>query len=392
VVTKRNSRALGVAVQIILQTIQSAAIASTMSVFAIGEVKVLNTYSKSENGAASWTVWINEDAVTLHKLNCVEYVLPPTFRNNVQRKCDSTIQGGFPLTQSSSGEFTILLKLEWRDGHISTQQYPLNLHSVPIDMGTPIAVDSTKSSNVYVLSSDGTVIVLRETPTGLGESRRFRMIGVNSVTDLTSSKSDEVESVFICSVTADGNPFISQYSAEGNLLKRWWLPHICNGLDFDDREHSIYFGSPTQDLFKINVRSGGAPNTIGVIRGDPRGLGSIAVDPINRRVYAADAAGGNVYAYNLATNQTRQIAQALRNAVLRVDPERGFLYISEDHLVSRQRTGVYPSTRETFTRSPRFKRLDGLASIPSGSLLVSDSSADCLFLLSSSGEVLSKYP
>jgi hypothetical protein len=363
----------------------------------LGQVKVTNTYQKTENGLRLWTVWIDESDDNLQKLHCVEYTLPPTFRDSIQRRCEEGRMTHFALTQSSSAEFTILLKLEWKDGHVSTQQYVLDLHYVEAKLGSPIAIDSGGSSDLYAVSLGGVVTVLREAPSGFVERRQFVMLGADSPVDLASSRSEPSESVFICSVekSSDGKSFIYQYSPEGKVRNRWLLRQPCTGIAFDSEAHAVYFGTAdSNDLFKIDIRSGTGPTSFGEIH-KAHDLGALAVDPFTRRIYAVGLAGESVYEYDLATKKSRSIAQHLGSIrALHVDAGKHLLYIADrsgKRIMVVKTGGVLP-TAEIFSQDPTFNSPSGLAATSNGGLAVSDSSAQAIFVLSSTGQVVSRYP
>ncbi|MGO9093906.1 MAG: pYEATS domain-containing protein [Bryobacteraceae bacterium] len=100
-----------------------------------GELKVRNTYRYLGRGQYQWTIFLSEDQRTLDRINCVEYTLHPTFPNPVRRVCGAA--GGFPLTAEGWGEFPLTVKIEWKDGHATRQQYSLDLHSPPATVQPP---------------------------------------------------------------------------------------------------------------------------------------------------------------------------------------------------------------------------------------------------------------
>jgi transcription initiation factor IIF auxiliary subunit len=98
-------------------------------------LQVRNTYRYHGQGRYEWRVFLKEDQATLGRINCVEYTLHPTFPDPVRRVCDAN--GGFALGSEGWGEFTVLLKIEWKDGRATRQQYRLDLHSPPAAPGAP---------------------------------------------------------------------------------------------------------------------------------------------------------------------------------------------------------------------------------------------------------------
>jgi hypothetical protein len=79
-----------------------------------------------------WTVFIKADPETLAKIDCVEYLLHPTFPDRSRVVCDRGSSPGqaFPLTATGWGVFDIPVTVTFKDGH------SLNLkHSLQFDSG-----------------------------------------------------------------------------------------------------------------------------------------------------------------------------------------------------------------------------------------------------------------
>jgi transcription initiation factor IIF auxiliary subunit len=111
------------------------------------QVKISNTYTSVGNNRYDWTVFVKEDKATLNEIKCVEYTLHPTFPNPVRRVCKA--EDGFALRENGWGEFTILIKVEWQDKHVTQQAYSLDLHSPELGTASPqdqtIQVGNTSS-------------------------------------------------------------------------------------------------------------------------------------------------------------------------------------------------------------------------------------------------------
>lgn len=128
-------------VTFILCTLQLAA--SSVS----PQVKVSNKYTSVGNDRFDWTVFINENAVTLTKIKCVEYTLHPTFVHPIRRVCKA--EDGFALQENGYGEFTILVKIEWQDNHVTRQSYSLDLHSPELGTASaPVQTIQTGNSSI----------------------------------------------------------------------------------------------------------------------------------------------------------------------------------------------------------------------------------------------------
>jgi transcription initiation factor IIF auxiliary subunit len=101
-------------------------------------LQVRNTYRYHGQGHYEWTVFLTEGRSTLDKIGCVEYTLHPTYPNPVRRVCDST--GGFRLSTDGWGEFTLFVKIEWKNQRATRQQYRLDLHTPPPAAAAPAGV------------------------------------------------------------------------------------------------------------------------------------------------------------------------------------------------------------------------------------------------------------
>ena len=102
---------------------QQSAKASSLS------VTVLNTSRYVGDGRWDWTVFVRAANPTLDAIQCVEYTLHPTFPNPVRRVCvrGKDAQQAFALSSNGWGEFTIKVKIFFRDGKPKLINYPLKL-------------------------------------------------------------------------------------------------------------------------------------------------------------------------------------------------------------------------------------------------------------------------
>jgi len=128
------------------------------------DLSVGNTYTYAGDGRYVWTVFLKETPAILSEIRCVEYTLHPTFPNPVRRVCKS--ERGFPLSASGWGEFTLFLKIEWQDNHVTRQSYKLDLHSKIEKATLRKQVTSIRTGNVSKYLGDGqwswTVFIVAE--------------------------------------------------------------------------------------------------------------------------------------------------------------------------------------------------------------------------------------
>lgn len=115
-------------------------------------VRVTNTYKYTGGTRYDWSVFLDEGPATLKKIRCVEYTLHPTFPNPIRRVCDS--RNRFALRANGWGEFTIYVKIEWQDRHITNQPFKLDLHSRVSAKPSP-RTDSVRAGNTSKYLGNG---------------------------------------------------------------------------------------------------------------------------------------------------------------------------------------------------------------------------------------------
>ena len=73
-----------------------------------------------------WRVFVDEPAETLDKIRSVEYLLHPTFPQPVQVR--SSPEDNFALESAGWGEFSILVRVTYKDGTNEDLDYMLKLN------------------------------------------------------------------------------------------------------------------------------------------------------------------------------------------------------------------------------------------------------------------------
>ena len=92
-------------------------------------VTVSNTSRYVGDGRWDWTVFVRGPSSIVDKIQCVEYTLHPTFPNPVRSVCvrgKDNLQP-FALSSNGWGEFTIMVRILFRDGKQQRLSYPLKL-------------------------------------------------------------------------------------------------------------------------------------------------------------------------------------------------------------------------------------------------------------------------
>ncbi len=135
------------------------------------DVQITNTYRYAGDARFKWTVFVKAEKSTLDRISCVEYTLHPTFPNPIRRVCNSN--RGFALDAEGWGEFTIFVKIEWRDKRVTRQSYRLRLHSAaeksPASEPAPIRAGNTSqylgggtwSWTVFIVANKRTLDTIR---------------------------------------------------------------------------------------------------------------------------------------------------------------------------------------------------------------------------------------
>jgi transcription initiation factor IIF auxiliary subunit len=90
----------------------------------LAAVTVKNTSSYVGAGRWDWTIFIDADPATLRQIECVEYVLHPTFRDPVRQVCNRP-ETKFSYSTNGWGTFTVKVNVRYRDGRAETLDHPL---------------------------------------------------------------------------------------------------------------------------------------------------------------------------------------------------------------------------------------------------------------------------
>ena len=103
-------------------------LATASPVFAA--LTVTNTSSYMGGGRWAWKVFVDADAETLQRIECVEYTLHPTFPDPVRRVCNQA-KTKFALSTNGWGTFTIKVRIEYRDGRSDLREHQLVFTQTP---------------------------------------------------------------------------------------------------------------------------------------------------------------------------------------------------------------------------------------------------------------------
>jgi len=104
---------------------------------ALAALTVANTSSYTGGGRWAWKVFVDADAETLQRIECVEYTLHPTSPDPVRRVCNQA-KTRFALSTNGWGTFTIKVRIEYRDGRSELREHQLVFTQEPAK--TPLNV------------------------------------------------------------------------------------------------------------------------------------------------------------------------------------------------------------------------------------------------------------
>lgn len=86
-----------------------------------------NTAKYMGDGRYNWTVYIVTDKDTLNKISYVQYTLHPTFDPPLRTAKNSSGQYPFSISANGWGEFTIGVKVVFKDRKFTSFDYQLKL-------------------------------------------------------------------------------------------------------------------------------------------------------------------------------------------------------------------------------------------------------------------------
>jgi transcription initiation factor IIF auxiliary subunit len=90
-------------------------------------IRADNTAKYLGDGRYDWTVYIAGSADELKKITYVQYTLHPTFKDPVRKVTNGAGRYPFALSLNGWDEFSIGVKIVYRDGTTASFAYKLNL-------------------------------------------------------------------------------------------------------------------------------------------------------------------------------------------------------------------------------------------------------------------------
>jgi DNA-binding beta-propeller fold protein YncE len=257
----------------------------------------------------------------------------------------------------------------------------------------PIMVDSDgPGSKLFALDTWGILHELNVTPTALEEFRTFSLPSTFAASDMSYADTNNQESVVVAGIESDRG-LVARYALDGQSLQTWTFRNLCSGIDVAADGKSAYVAtSDSKELYRINLEGTGSDYVASLPKATK--LGPLAFDEIHKQIYVADVAAGTIHQYSLATKTSRVLVTGLSApTALSFDPDAGRLYIAD------------PGRRAIFTIDPRapkpvatqlvaspLKSPYGMALITKDRLAVADYAEDSIFVFSSKGSLLFRFP
>ncbi|RSL18749.1 hypothetical protein EDE15_4351 [Edaphobacter aggregans] len=255
----------------------------------------------------------------------------------------------------------------------------------------PVMMDSNgPSTELYVLDDLGTLHKFNVSDNGLAEYGSFSVPQDFKAADMSYDRS---ERSLLIAGTQSGQGLVARYSLDGKLLKTWGFQNVCSGIDSGSVNHTAYVAtSDSNEIYKLDIEK----PRITLIARIPSAtkLGPVAYDDIRQEIYVADVANGNIYQYSVATKHSRVFVTGFSApAALAFDAETNRLFVADPgrrgifFVDTRASNPVAASFASEPLRSPF-----GLTLVSNGRVAVADYAANSVFVFSSKGELLFRFP
>ena len=122
-------------------------------------ITVKNTATYIGAGRWDWTIFVEADPDSLRHIECVEYVLHPTFPDPVRKVCNQQ-KTNFAYSTNGWGVFTVKVNIRYKDGHVDTRKHLLVFSSASPTTPLNVAVKNRSKQIepgwwVWALYADG---------------------------------------------------------------------------------------------------------------------------------------------------------------------------------------------------------------------------------------------
>jgi DNA-binding beta-propeller fold protein YncE len=257
----------------------------------------------------------------------------------------------------------------------------------------PVMMESNgPGSELYVLDETGTLDEFRVTDNGLVEYGHFSMPPDFIASDMSFAQTESPHSLLIAG-TQSGRGVVLRISLDSKTLQTWTFQNVCAGVDSGAHAAVAYVAtSDSNEIFRINLKGTGITSVARI--SDASKLGPVAFDEAQQEIYVADVASGQIYQYSLTTRSSRIFVTHLSAPTALVfDPESNRLFIADPGQQSifvadtRAAKPVAVSFASTPLKSPY-----GMTLISQDRVAVADHSSSSIFVFSSKGALLFRFP
>lgn len=254
-------------------------------------------------------------------------------------------------------------------------------------------MDSDGPGNeLYVLDDAGVLHELRVSANSLAEYGRVTLPADFQAADMSFARSEQPASVFIAGTQA-GRGVALRFSLDSRTLKTWTFQNVCSGVDSGAHSRTAYVAtSDSNELYKLDLD--GEHITFVTRIPDASKLGPVAFDEEGQMVYVADVASGRIYQYSIAAHSAKVFATGLSAPTALVfDAESNRLFVADpgQRAIFTVDTRAAKPAIALFVSAP-LKAPYGMTLISEDRIAVADYGANTIFVFSSKGALLFRYP
>ncbi|HZQ55550.1 MAG TPA: hypothetical protein VFB14_25355 [Bryobacteraceae bacterium] len=257
----------------------------------------------------------------------------------------------------------------------------------------PVMMDSDGPGNeLYVLDDAGVLHEFRVSANSLSEFGRVSVPADFQAADMSFARSEQPPSLFIAGTQA-GRGVALRFSLDSRTLKTWTFQNVCSGVDSGANSRTAYVAtSDSNELYRLDLD--GEHITFVTRIPDASKLGPVAFDEAGQMVYVADVASGRIYQYSIAARSAKVFATGLSAPTALVfDAESNRLFVADpgQRAIFTVDTRAAKPAIEPFVSAP-LKTPYGMTLISEDRIAVADYGANTIFVFSSKGALLFRYP
>jgi len=377
------------------------------------ELHFADTY-RFDGKKFQWKVYVDEPSGILNRIRCVEYTLHPAFRDRVRLQCDGS--SGFSLTETGPNEFTMIVAIEWKDGHKTAQSYALDLHSAdgddqkritPVDLVdpllkeiNPVALQAASSSEVILADRNGVLLHIELQGRALAV-KRMRGFGPDMVLTAVMGQIAGQPTTILSLVRAD-RAILDPFPPRGKGYGPWFGSNrgIFGWLCVDASGENLYAVEPANSpvIYSLDLAAGNShvrqimelPSSQGSVRGAGPTVW-LGAD----HLFVCGEDGSTFYDVNLKSRKAKKFLVQRGSPVKSLKGPRAVVFdsiasrilVADTNLIRSVAINNEDSTVAIKEFGPRkvFKSLSAITRDASGNIWVGDGERHSIFVLSGEG-------